>query len=95
MAEWLEQSARKNAAGKPLIEITKIGDSDPIPFPKGDRPLSRNQGARPHAQPRRADCCAATLAENGADVLMGTAQHLPQAARACDGYEPRQAQLLP
>jgi len=34
-AEWLEHPHGKMLSGKPLIEITKIGDSDPIPFPKG------------------------------------------------------------
>jgi crotonobetainyl-CoA:carnitine CoA-transferase CaiB-like acyl-CoA transferase len=67
----------ENAFGKPLIEITKIGDSDPIPFPKGGRPLS---GIRVLDLTRilAGPIAARTLAEHGADVLMVTAQHLPQ-----------------
>jgi crotonobetainyl-CoA:carnitine CoA-transferase CaiB-like acyl-CoA transferase len=76
-AEWLEHPHGKMLAGKPLIEITKIGDSDPIPFPKGERPLSGIKVldlTRILAGP----IAARTLAENGADVLMVTAKHLPQ-----------------
>lgn len=39
-SEWLAHPHGKMLSGKPLVEITKIGDSDPIPFPKGGRPLS-------------------------------------------------------
>ena len=78
-AEWLEHPHGKMLAGKPLIEITRIGDSDPIPFPihTSDRPLSGIKVldlTRILAGP----IAARTLAENGADVLMVTAQHLPQ-----------------
>ena len=67
----------KMLAGKPLVEITKIGDSDPIPFPEGDRPLSGIKVldlTRILAGP----ITARTLAENSAEVLMVTAEHLPQ-----------------
>jgi crotonobetainyl-CoA:carnitine CoA-transferase CaiB-like acyl-CoA transferase len=59
------------------VDINKIGDSDPIPFPKGERPLS---GIRVLDLTRilAGPIAARTLAENGADVLMVTAQHLPQ-----------------
>ena len=76
-AEWLQHPHGKMLSGKPLVEITKIGDSDPIPFPEGDRPLSGIKVldlTRVLAGPM----AARTLAENGADVLMVTAQHLPQ-----------------
>jgi crotonobetainyl-CoA:carnitine CoA-transferase CaiB-like acyl-CoA transferase len=76
-AEWLEHPHGRVLAGKPLIEITKIGDSDPMPFPEGDRPLSGIKVldlTRILAGP----IAARTLAENGADVLMVTAEHLPQ-----------------
>lgn len=75
--EWLEHPHGKTLSGKPLVEITKIGDSDPIPFPEGDRPLSGIKVldlTRILAGP----IAARTLAENGADVLMVTAEHLPQ-----------------
>jgi crotonobetainyl-CoA:carnitine CoA-transferase CaiB-like acyl-CoA transferase len=76
-AEWLEHPHGKMLAGKPLVEITKIGDSDPIPIDKGDRPLSGIKVldlTRILAGP----IAARTLAEYGADVLMVTAEHLPQ-----------------
>src|SRR5688500_7258377 len=76
-AEWLEHPHGKMLAGKPLIEIAKIGESDPVPFPKGGRPLSGIKVldlTRILAGP----IAARTLAENGADVLMVTAEHLPQ-----------------
>ncbi len=76
-AEWLEHPHGKVLAGKPLVEITKIGETDPIPFPEGGRPLS---GIRVLDLTRilAGPIAARTLAENGADVLMVTAQHLPQ-----------------
>jgi crotonobetainyl-CoA:carnitine CoA-transferase CaiB-like acyl-CoA transferase len=76
-AEWLEHPHGRVLAGKPLIEITKIGDSDPMPFPQGGRPLAGIKVldlTRILAGP----IAARTLAENGADVLMVTAEHLPQ-----------------
>jgi crotonobetainyl-CoA:carnitine CoA-transferase CaiB-like acyl-CoA transferase len=76
-AEWLEHPHGKMLAGKPLIEITKIGDTDPIPFPEGERPLS---GIRVLDLTRilAGPIAARTLAENGAEVMMVTAEHLPQ-----------------
>jgi crotonobetainyl-CoA:carnitine CoA-transferase CaiB-like acyl-CoA transferase len=76
-AEWLEHPHGKLLAGRPLVEITKIGDTDPIPFPKGDRPLS---GIRVLDLTRilAGPMAGRTLAEHGADVLMVTAPHLPQ-----------------
>ncbi len=76
-SEWLEHPHGKMLAGKPLIEITKIGESDPKPFPAGDRLLS---GIRVLDLTRilAGPMAARTLAEHGADVLMVTAQHLPQ-----------------
>jgi crotonobetainyl-CoA:carnitine CoA-transferase CaiB-like acyl-CoA transferase len=76
-SEWLEHPHGKVLAGRPLIDITKIGDSDPIPFPKGGRPLS---GIRVLDLTRilAGPIAARTLAEHGADVLMVTAEHLPQ-----------------
>ena len=76
-AEWLAHAHGKMLSTKPLVEITKIGDSDPIPFPEGERPLS---GIRVLDLTRilAGPMAARTLAENGADVLMVTAEHLPQ-----------------
>lgn len=76
-AEWLAHPHGRMLGAKPIIEITKIADSDPIPFPKGDRPLS---GIRTLDLTRilAGPIAARTLAEHGSDVLMVTAEHLPQ-----------------
>jgi len=39
-AEFKATEQYRHHAGTPLINIEKIGDSDPEPFPDGDRPLS-------------------------------------------------------
>jgi len=76
-AEWLEHPQGKVLSGKPLVTITKIGESEPMPFPEGERPLS---GIRVLDLTRilAGPMAARTLAEHGADVLMVGARHLPQ-----------------
>lgn len=75
--EWLAHPHGQVLSSKPVVEITKISESDPIPFPKGDRPLS---GIRTLDLTRilAGPIAARTLAEHGSDVLMVTAKHLPQ-----------------
>jgi crotonobetainyl-CoA:carnitine CoA-transferase CaiB-like acyl-CoA transferase len=75
--EWLAHSHGQVLAAKPIVEIIKIGDSDPEPLPRGDRPLS---GIRALDLTRilAGPMAARTLAEHGADVLMVTAERLPQ-----------------
>jgi crotonobetainyl-CoA:carnitine CoA-transferase CaiB-like acyl-CoA transferase len=67
--EWAAHPVGRRLAAKPIVEIEKIGDSDPVPFPEGlDMPL---------AGIRVLDCThviggpvtARALAEFGADVL--------------------------
>ncbi len=67
--EWLAHPVGRRLAGKPVVEVIKIGDSDPMPLPEGgDMPLS---GVRV------LDCThviggpitGRTLAEFGAEVL--------------------------
>lgn len=68
--EWRRHPVGARLAAKPIVEIEKIGESDPIPFPAGalDKPLSGI---------RVLDCThviggpitGRTLAEFGADVL--------------------------
>jgi crotonobetainyl-CoA:carnitine CoA-transferase CaiB-like acyl-CoA transferase len=62
---------------KPVVEIIKLGDSDPKPLPNGPRPLS---GIRVLDLTRilAGPMSARTLAEHGAEVLMVTAERLPQ-----------------
>ena len=76
-SEWLAHPHGKMLSGKPLVEITKIGDSDPVPFARNGRPLS---GVRVLDLTRilAGPIAARTLAEHGADVVMVAAQHLPQ-----------------
>jgi crotonobetainyl-CoA:carnitine CoA-transferase CaiB-like acyl-CoA transferase len=67
--QWLAHPVGQRLAAKPVIEVEKIGDSAPIPFPKG--------GEKPLSGIRVLDCThviggpvtARTLAEFGADVL--------------------------
>lgn len=75
--EWLQEPHGKILAAKPVVEIIKIGDSEPEPMPAGDRPLSGIKAldlTRILAGP----ITGRTLAEHGADVLMISAPHLPQ-----------------
>ena len=75
--EWLQEPHGKILAAKPVVEIIKIGDSEPEPMPAGDRPLS---GIRALDLTRilAGPITGRTLAEHGADVLMVSAPHLPQ-----------------
>lgn len=76
-AEWLAHPHGQALAAKPIVEIIKIGDSDPEPLPTGDRPLS---GIRALDLTRilAGPIAARTLAEHGAEVLMVTAEGVPQ-----------------
>jgi crotonobetainyl-CoA:carnitine CoA-transferase CaiB-like acyl-CoA transferase len=78
-AEWLDHPHGRVLKAKPIVEIIKIADSDPEPFPEGDRPLG---GIRALDLTRilAGPIAARTLAEHGADVLMVAAEHLPQIA---------------
>ena len=80
-AEWLAEEHGKVLAAKPIVEIIKIADSAPEPMPAGERPLS---GIRALDLTRilAGPTCARTLAEHGADVLMVTAEGLPQIPHA-------------
>ncbi len=82
-AEWLATPHGQTLAAKPIVEVIKIGDSDPEPLPRGaagaDRPLA---GIRALDLTRilAGPIAARTLAEHGAEVLMIAAERLPQIA---------------
>src|SRR4029077_1593207 len=75
--EWVRHAHGQVLAAKPIVEIFKIGDSDPEPLPRDGRPLS---GIRALDLTRilAGPMAARTLAEHGANVLMVTAERLPQ-----------------
>src|SRR6185503_12931856 len=66
--EWAGHPQGKYLADKPLVEIIKIGDSEPEPFTPAARPLS---GLRVLAATHviAGNVMARTLAEHGAEVL--------------------------
>lgn len=74
--EWLAHPHGQVLAGKPVVEIIKIGDSEPQPLPQSARPLG---GIRVVDQTRilAGPMAARTLAEHGAEVLMVGAERLP------------------
>jgi hypothetical protein len=75
--EWLAHPVGRRLASKPVVEIEKIGESDPIPLPKGAK--------TPFDGIRVLDCThviggpitGRTLAEFGADVLHLTKPNYP------------------
>jgi crotonobetainyl-CoA:carnitine CoA-transferase CaiB-like acyl-CoA transferase len=75
--EWLAHPQGRYLASRPVIEIRKIADGPPEPFHAGERPLG---GVRVLDLTRilAGPVAGRTLAEHGADVLMVTAEKLPQ-----------------
>lgn len=78
--EWQASEQGQALSDKPVVEIIKIAESEPMPLPAGDRPLS-GINVLDLTRILAGPTCARTLAEHGANVLMVTAQHLPQAER--------------
>lgn len=72
--EWATHPQGQWLAARPAVEIEKIGDSDPIPLPAGERPLG---GFRvlDFAHVLAGPVTSRMLAEHGADVLRVTAPH--------------------
>jgi crotonobetainyl-CoA:carnitine CoA-transferase CaiB-like acyl-CoA transferase len=66
--EWAQHPQGKHLAEKPVVEIVKIGDSDPEPFTTAARPLS---GLRVLSATHviAGNVMSRTLAEHGAEVL--------------------------
>ncbi|WP_398477381.1 CoA transferase [Tardiphaga sp.] len=74
--EWMALPQAKAIAGLPLIEITKIGDAAPRPWPAGERPL---EGLRVLDLSRviAGPVAGRTLAAHGADVMLVSSPNLP------------------
>jgi hypothetical protein len=75
--EWLAHPHGRYLASRPVVEITKIADSEPMPLPPGAQPCS---GIRVLDLTRilAGPTAGLGMAEHGADVLMVTAPGLPQ-----------------
>lgn len=104
--EWLQHPHGKLLAQRPVVEIIKIGESEPEKIPEGgEQPLS---GIRILDMTRilAGPTCGLGLTEHGADDLMVTAPSLPQVPafvrdtshgkRSCflDYTDPEQAEIL-
>ena len=74
--EWLAASHAQDVGKLPLLTIEKIGEADPKPWPKGDRPLS---GLRVLDLSRviAGPVAGRTLAAHGADVMLIASPNLP------------------
>jgi crotonobetainyl-CoA:carnitine CoA-transferase CaiB-like acyl-CoA transferase len=75
--EWDAHPQGQVVSRLPVFSIEKIGDAPAQPLPRGDRPLSGVRVldlTRVIADP----VCGRTLAAHGAEVMLVTAQHLPQ-----------------
>lgn len=74
--EWMALPQAKAIAALPLVEITKIGDAAPKPWPAGERPL---EGLRVLDLSRviAGPVAGRTLAAHGADVMLVSSPKLP------------------
>lgn len=67
--EWLRHPVGARLAGKPVIEVEKIGESEPIPLPKGLEQVLSGIRVLDCTHVIGGPVTARTLAEFGADVL--------------------------
>jgi crotonobetainyl-CoA:carnitine CoA-transferase CaiB-like acyl-CoA transferase len=75
--EWLQHPHGRYLASRPVVEITRVGDCEPVPLQPGPQPCS---GVRVLDLTRilAGPTAGLGMAEHGADVLMVTAPDLPQ-----------------
>ena len=78
--EWLAHPHGQGLVAKPIVEIEKIADGDPQPFPQTTAHGRALQGTRVLDLTRilAGPIAARTLAEHGAEVLMVAEKNLPQ-----------------
>ncbi len=76
-AEWLAHPHGQALAAQAVVEIEKIGESDPEPFPE-DGPALNGIKVLDLTRILAGPVAARTLAEHGADVLMVAAKGIPQ-----------------
>jgi hypothetical protein len=92
--EWAASPQRSWLAGRPVVEVLRVGDAPAEPLPAGPRPLS---GVRVLDLTRvlAGPTCARTLAEHGADALHVASPSLPTFERfeMDTGHGKRQAHL--
>ena len=74
--EWMALPQAQAIADLPLVEVTRIGDAAPKPWPAGDRPLA---GLRMLDLSRvvAGPVAGRTLAAHGADVMLVSSPRLP------------------
>ena len=74
--QWMELPQARALAALPLVEITRIGDAAPKPWPAGDRPLA---GLRVLDLSRviAGPVAGRTLAAHGAEVMLVSSPELP------------------
>ncbi|MBT5191978.1 MAG: CoA transferase, partial [Rhodospirillaceae bacterium] len=76
-SEWLDHPHGRALAAQPVVEIEKIGDSAPEPFPE-DGPALAGVRVLDLTRILAGPVAARTCAEHGADVLMVAAKGIPQ-----------------
>ncbi len=75
--EWLAHPVGRRLASKPIVEVEKIGESDPIPLPKGHKAVLDGIRVLDCTHVIGGPITGRTLAEFGADVLHITKPNYP------------------
>jgi hypothetical protein len=75
--EWLAHPVGRRLASKPVVEVEKIGDSDPIPLPQGCKTAFDGIRVLDCTHVIGGPITGRTLAEFGADVLHLTKPNYP------------------